>query len=126
MMRKLLLAGIALAAFVTGPAMAADLPVKAPPMAAAAPFNWSRCYVGVHGGYGWGRNTNDFGTAIASGPTESFEAFPAEFGPFHHNTRGWLFGGQAGCNYQFAPQWLVGFEGELKWSGIKGSFTAPE
>jgi outer membrane immunogenic protein len=125
-MRKLLLAGIALAACVTGPAMAADLPVKAPPMVAAASFNWSRCYVGAHAGYGWGRNRNDFGNAIASGPTEGFENFPAEFGPFHHNTSGPVVGGQIGCNYQFAPNWLVGVEGELWWSGIKGGSTAPE
>src|SRR5437763_16586463 len=84
-MKKLLLAGVAFFALTAGgPASAADVPVrpvyKAPPVTAAvAPFNWSRCYVGAHGGYGWGRNTNDFGTAIASGPTESFEAFPAEF-----------------------------------------------
>jgi outer membrane immunogenic protein len=127
MMRKLLLAGIALAAFVTGPAMAADLPVKAPPMVAAvAPFNWSRCYVGVHGGYGWGRNTNSFGNAVASGVTEEGSFFPAEFGPFDHNTSGPIVGGQVGCNYQFTPNWLVGIEGELWWSGIKGGFTAPE
>jgi outer membrane immunogenic protein len=131
-MKKLLLAGVAFFSLTAGgPASAADVPVrpvyKAPPAAAAiAPFNWSRCYVGVHGGYGWGHNTNDFGTAVASGPTEAFEAFPAEFGPFHHNTQGWLFGGQAGCNWQFTPNWLIGVEGELKWSRIRGSFTAPE
>ncbi|MEA3198545.1 MAG: outer rane immunogenic protein [Gammaproteobacteria bacterium] len=129
MMRKLLLAGIALPAFVTGPAMAADLPVKAPPMVAAASFNWSRCYVGAHAGYGWGRNRNDFGNAIQSGPTENEgpQAITVgEFGPFHHNTSGGVFGGQIGCNYQFAPNWLVGVEGELWWSGIKGGSTAPE
>src|SRR2546423_14937341 len=118
--QRLLLASVALVALsAAGSVGAADLPVKAaPPVAAAAAFNWSRCYVGVHGGYGWGHNTNDFGQAVASGPTESFEGFPPEFGPFDHNTRGWLFGGQAGCNWQFASSWLVGFEGELKWSGI--------
>jgi outer membrane immunogenic protein len=124
-MKKLLLASVALIAFVTGPAMAADLPVKAPPIMAADSFNWSRCYVGAHVGYGWGKNTNSFGDAIASGPTEN-EGFPAEFGPFHHNTGGGVVGGQIGCNYQFAPNWLVGVEGELWWSAIKGSATAPE
>jgi outer membrane immunogenic protein len=130
-MKKLLLTSVALAAWIAaGPAGAADVAARpvykaAPPVAAAA-FNWSRCYVGVHGGYGWGRNTNDFGTAIASGPTEAFEPLSSEFGPFHHNTQGWLFGGQAGCNWQFTPHWVIGVEGELKWSGIKGSFTALE
>src|SRR5580700_235871 len=125
-MKKYLL-GIAgvLALTASGPAGAADLPVKAPPLLAAPAFNWSRCYVGVHAGYGWGRDKNDFGTAIASGATEN-EGFPAEFGPFDHNTSGGVFGAQAGCNYQWAPGWLVGIEGEVFWSGIKGGFTAPE
>src|SRR4051812_28305191 len=106
-MKKLLLAGIAFFALTgAGPAHAADIrPVyKAPPPVApaVAPFNWSRCYVGVHGGYGWGRNTNSYGVAVASGPTEEL-GNPSEFGPFDHNTRGPLFGAQAGCNYQFTP-----------------------
>jgi outer membrane immunogenic protein len=125
-MKKSLLASIAFVSFITGPAIAADMAVKAPLVAAAPSFNWSRCYGGVHAGYGWGKNTNDFGNAIASGLTEGGEGFPAEFGPFHHNTRGGVAGGQVGCNHQWAPNWLVGVEGELWWSGIKGGFTAPE
>jgi outer membrane immunogenic protein len=126
-MRKSLIVGVALVALVTGPAMAADLPVKAPRMVVADSFNWSRCYLGAHVGYGWGRNTNDFGNAVRSGPTEELgPAFDSEFGPFNHNTGGGVFGGQIGCNYQFAPNWLVGVEGEVWWSGMKGSFTAPE
>jgi outer membrane immunogenic protein len=126
-MKALAFGSIALVALTAGgPARAADMAVKAPPVAAVAPFNWSRCYVGVHAGYGWGRNTNSFGNAIASGPTEAFEFFPAEFGPFNHDTKGHLAGVQAGCNWQFAPQWLVGVEGEFKKSWIKGGFTAPE
>jgi outer membrane immunogenic protein len=125
-MRKSLMAGAALAAFVAGPAMAADLPIKTPRMVMEESFSWSRCYLGAHVGYGWGQNKNNFGNAVASGPTESFEAFPAEFGPFDHKTSGGLAGGQIGCNYQFAPNWVVGVEGEVWWSGIKGSFTAPE
>src|ERR1043166_6556490 len=111
-MKKLLLS-VAFAALVTaGPAGAADIPIyKAAPPVTVAPFNWSRCYVGVHAGYGWGRNKNDFGTAVRSGPTEELgAAFDSEFGPFNHNTRGPVFGGQAGCNWQFAPNWLIGVE----------------
>ena len=33
-----------------GAAWAADLPVKAPPLPAAAPFSWSGCYVGANAG----------------------------------------------------------------------------
>ena len=92
---------------------------------AAPPFSWHRCYLGAHVGYGWGRNRNSFGNAIETGNSEG-EGLPGEAGPFHHNTSGGVFGGQLGCNYQFANNWLVGIEGEVWWSGIKGSFTAPE
>jgi outer membrane immunogenic protein len=129
-MNKFLLGSTALVALVAfaavGSAGAADLPVyKAPPMVAAPVFSWTGCYIGAHAGYGWGRNRNDFGTAIASGATEN-EGFPAEFGPFDHNTNGGVVGGQVGCNYQWANNWVVGVEGELWWSGMKGGFTAPE
>jgi outer membrane immunogenic protein len=113
-----------LALTATGPAGAADMPLKAPPLAAPA-FNWNRCYVGGHVGWGWGRDKNDFGLAVASGPTEN-EGFPAEFGPFDHNTSGGVIGGQVGCNAQWAPNWLVGIEGEFFGTGMKGGFTAPE
>jgi outer membrane immunogenic protein len=130
-MKKLLLGSAAFVALTAGgPAGAADLrtPVlKAPPVAAPVAFNWSRCYVGGHVGYGWGKNTNDFGTAVRSGPTEEpGAAFDSEFGPFNHNTRGGVLGGQVGCNHQWAPNWLVGVEGEVFWSGMKGQAIALE
>jgi outer membrane immunogenic protein len=111
-------------------ASAADMPVKAykAPVAAPAAFSWTGCYIGAHGGYGWGRNTNDYGTAIASGASEGggTEGIPSEFGPFDHKTSGGVLGGQAGCNYQFQQNWVVGVEGEFAWSGIKGSVSNPD
>jgi opacity protein-like surface antigen len=52
--RKLLLAGMVLGAGSISPALAADMPVKAP--VAAPPFvsNWSGIYIGGHAGYGIG------------------------------------------------------------------------
>jgi outer membrane immunogenic protein len=126
-MKRILLAGLGLFAFAAAqPALAADrpLPYKAPPPAPI--FNWTKCYVGVHGGYGWGRDRNGFSDAIASGGSEGGEGFPAEFASFNHTTNGGVFGGQLGCNYQAANNWVVGVEGELWWSGIKGSHTNPE
>ena len=131
-MKRILLAGLGLFAFAAvQPALSADrpLPYKAPPVYAPM-FNWTKCYVGVHGGYGWGRNRNTFNDAIASGATEGGgvgEGFAiGEFGSFNHNTSGGVFGGQLGCNYQAANNWVIGVEGELWWSGIKGSHTNPE
>jgi len=126
-MKKLFLASIVFGVLVA-PAMAADQRVKAPILKAppAPVFSWSGCYIGAHGGYGWGRNKNDFGAAIASCLTEGFEGFPAEFGPFDHDTSGGVVGGQVGCNLQSSNNLVAGFEGEGWWSGMKGSFTAPE
>jgi outer membrane immunogenic protein len=128
-MMRILLGGVGISALlIAAPlstANAADMPLKAPPIVAAPAFSWNGCYIGAHAGYGWGRDTNSFGQAIASGLTEN-EGFPAEFGPFNHNTSGGVAGGQAGCNYQPSSNWLIGVEGELFWSGIKGSSTAPE
>jgi outer membrane immunogenic protein len=96
-------------------ASAADMPVKAykAPVAAPAAFSWTGCYIGGHGGYGWGRNRNNFNDAIRSDPTEGGETFAAEFASFDHNTNGAVLGGQAGCNYQFQQNWVVGVEGEF-------------
>jgi outer membrane immunogenic protein len=129
-MMRILLGGVGISVLlIAAPlstANAADMPLKAPPIVAAPAFSWNGCYIGAHAGYGWGRDTNSFGQAVASGLTEGFEGFPAEFGPFNHNTSGGVAGGQAGCNYQPSSNWLIGVEGELFWSGIKGSSTAPE
>ena len=54
-MKGNLLASVAVVALIAaGPALAADLPMKAPPAVAAAVWSWSGFYIGVHGGYGWG------------------------------------------------------------------------
>jgi outer membrane immunogenic protein len=100
-MKNLLLTSVAMLSGVAGTAMAADIPVKMPVKAvtAAAPFSWTGCYAGVQGGYGWGktRNTEDDVTS---------------------KNRGWLAGGQLGCDYQFAPNWVVGIEGMAAWTDI--------
>jgi outer membrane immunogenic protein len=84
----------------SGLAYAADLGA---PIAAPAPFSWTGCYVGGHiGGVvsedemtnAWGQS-NDFGTS------------------------GFVAGGQTGCDYQFAPRWIVGVEGQAAWTSLK-------
>jgi outer membrane immunogenic protein len=50
-MKHTLLSGLALAALAVGPAMAADMPVKAPPpVMAALAYDWSGFYFGLNGG----------------------------------------------------------------------------
>ena len=68
-MKKILLAGVALSALVAGPAMAADLPVRAPAYKSPPPvityYSWTGCYVGGHVGGVW--VTKDW-TANAADP----------------------------------------------------------
>src|SRR5712672_2817598 len=61
-MRKLFLLGLGtFAAMMFGAAaQAADMPVKAPPMAAPVMYNWTGFYIGGHIGGAWrDRNGND-------------------------------------------------------------------
>src|ERR1043166_9736115 len=106
-MKKLVLAGAALAAFVAGPAMAADLPVKAAPIIPV--YEWTGFYVGINGGYSFGRSETDF----------NFPGFPVVSGAF--NINGALAGGQAGYNWQFGPKVVVGVEGDLQWARQSGT-----
>lgn len=46
-------AGIAVATTLAGSAMAADLPLTAPP--AATVYNWTGIYLGINGGGAWGQ-----------------------------------------------------------------------
>ena len=60
-MRKMLLSGIAFAALTIAPAMAADMPSKAPAyLPPPAVYNWTGFYVGLNGGYSWGRTDVDY------------------------------------------------------------------
>ena len=111
-MKKLAIAITAVAAF-TGSAIAADMPVKAP---VAAPvvraMSWTGCYVGVGGGYGMynqdiSADTSDFFTG---GGTATVTL----------GGRGWFGTGQVGCDYQFAPQWVIGAFGDYDLSDITG------
>jgi outer membrane immunogenic protein len=93
-MKRLGIIPIALASL-TGAAAAADMPVKAPPPAAAPlylPFTWTGAYAGVNGGYGW---TTSGGLDATGG-----------FG-----------GGQIGYNVQ-TGNIVVGVEGDIAGGGI--------
>jgi outer membrane immunogenic protein len=117
-MKKLLVASIAAAAFFGSPALAADLPTKAPVYrpASVALFNWTGCYFGANTGYAWA-DKNVTETSVGGIP-ESFDR-----GSFSAN--GWAYGGQIGCDYQMNNNWVVGIRGMVDGSNIKGSQTLP-
>ena len=68
-MKNLLRSTVAMAALLVGPAMAADMPVKARPPAPApvAVYNWTGCYIGGNVGGGWAR-TEQSQIAKVGGP----------------------------------------------------------
>jgi outer membrane immunogenic protein len=106
-MTRILIALFALIAALASPSFAADLshPVyKAPPgMYVAPPFSWTGFYVGINGGYGWGRS-NWSSVATAGTPKPN----------------GGLLGGTVGYNLQTGI-WVWGLEGDIDASWMKGS-----
>jgi len=113
-MKKILLASSALV--MAGSAFAADIrmPIKAQ-VAAPVPYSWTGCYIGAQVGYGWGNKNFSDPTGTGFAPAGSVT---------RDNIRGGLAGGQIGCNYQFAGNWVVGVEGEYAWANIKGDTLA--
>jgi outer membrane immunogenic protein len=92
---------------------AADLPVRMPIKAAPMMVNqtWTGCYIGVN--VGAGIEHTDVVDEITGAPIVSLG---------NTNVVG---GGQIGCDYQFAGNWVVGVQGMIDASAIKASATAP-
>ena len=109
-----------------GAALAADLPLKAPPPPVAV-YNWTGCYVGVNGGWKGGRFRDSAdtpaGTATIPGlaPTP-FAADHIDLG--HLNVDSGAVGGQVGCRWETASHWVFGVEGDLDWTDLHGTITA--
>jgi outer membrane immunogenic protein len=111
MLTNLIRAGLAASAVLIAPiaAHSADLnrsSYKAPAYVAPAYANWSGFYVGINGGYGFGKS-NWSGGGITTGD---------------FNVNGAVAGGTLGYNFQTGT-WVWGVEGDLDWSGMKGSTT---
>ena len=127
-MRKLLLASSALV--FAGSAGAADLrmPVKAPPVVAAVPYTWTGCSLGGHIGAGWSRTgfTDPGNTDLFfGGPGLVQTLAPAGSSIGVNSSAGGLIGVQAGCDYQFASNWVIGVGGDVAWTDIHGVANDP-
>lgn len=90
-------------------ATAADLGTIYPPIIdiPSPAFSWSGFYAGIYAGYGNGRATS---TGVATGSVSPVDV------------QGALLGGTVGANAQFG-NFVLGAEGDLAWSGVKGSAT---
>jgi opacity protein-like surface antigen len=85
------------------------------PVRAAQGTDWTGAFLGVQGGYGFGRM--DRSTFID----------PASSAAAAHDLTGWLGGFAGGVNVQ-SGVFVFGVEGEWMWTGLRGgrSFTAPD
>jgi outer membrane immunogenic protein len=111
-MKKLLVAGVAAAAFCGAPALAADMAVKAPPITpvAAPVYSWSGCYIGGNVGGGWAnKHIIDVTDDLDQGS---------------HTGSGIVGGGQIGCDYQ-VNNWVFGIQGLFDGASITGSNLDP-
>jgi outer membrane immunogenic protein len=111
MITKMIKTGIAAVALLATAiaAQAADLPrsYKSPAYTAPAYASWTGFYVGLNAGYGFGKAS----VANNVGSTGDF------------NVNGAVFGATAGYNFQTGT-WVWGLEGDIDYSGMKGSSTA--
>jgi outer membrane immunogenic protein len=100
-----------------GPGLAADLPVRGFPIPPPLLFTWTACYAGFSGGGGWGHKESADPSAIitlaASVPLVTIDP------------TGWLVGAQAGCDYQFSPNWVAGIGATFSGGSIKGHSAFP-
>jgi outer membrane immunogenic protein len=113
--KKLFVAGVAVATLVAAPAMAAELPINAPvyapvypPIYSAPPIialNWTGCYLGGH-----------LGGSFSNEKISSTDL----------NSTGILAGGQGGCNLQFATNWVVGIEADASGENPQGSGSSQQ
>jgi opacity protein-like surface antigen len=105
-MKKILLASFAFAALAVGPAIAADMPVKAPPVKRA--YSWTACYVGIHAGWGFGDVSVDNGANVLGrvvGTPASENVHP----------KGPEFGGTIGCDWAMGNSLVIGILGDAAW-----------
>jgi outer membrane immunogenic protein len=109
MMRKLLLASVALAA-VSAPAFAADLPSRkyepAAPVVYAPVFTWTGFYVGLNAGVGFSQSNNT--NVTVGGVTTTYSS---------GDNNGFVGGGQVGYNWQ-TGQFVFGVEADIQYADL--------
>ena len=130
-MRKLTLSAAlvgALAAGFAGQATAADLPVKAPaPVVAVS--SWTGLYIGGEIGAQWGDakwTTTCLGFSGVLCSANGVPIAPTPFfvdatSPHTFNPLAARLGTYVGYNWQFAPNWLVGVEGDIAFAWQDGN-----
>jgi outer membrane immunogenic protein len=119
MLKKALFSGAGIASLLAiQTSFAADLPSrKSPPVYAAPIFTWTGFHIGLNDGYGGGVLDANVGVAA---PIFGVGAAMQT----SNRASGFLVGGQAGYDYQFSNNIVVGIETDAQWSQIKASHQA--
>src|SRR5690349_4343781 len=118
-MKKIVLAAFAVSLPFAGAASAADMAVKAAPPPVPV-CTWCGFYIGLNGGYGWGRDTGDlvaFSNGLGIPAAVAGGTIPGTFGV---RPQGWEAGGQAGYNWQ-TNNVVFGLEADIQATGIQQS-----
>lgn len=92
---------------ICGSAHAADMPLKAVTQYTPA-ANWSRCYLGVNGGYGWN----------ITGVNIDLSGAPIDLGSVPH---GFMGGGQVGCDRQLNDYLVLGVIADIDVANMRAS-----
>lgn len=112
MLRRILLVTVG-ALSAVAPALAADLPSRAPPPVYIPPtpiFTWTGIYVGGQVGYAWGRL--DGRVFAPNGLSNGYGYTP----------QGVIGGAHVGYNWQGGP-WVLGIEGSVDGTSLSKTFT---
>ena len=129
MFRRTLLASAGAMAL-TGAALAADLPSRAPPPVYLPPppvFTWTGLYIGINAGYTWSNSnivdTDAVNVSSITGLNGDIggEVATLATGAVPVSVKGFIGGGQIGYNYQFANSFVVGIEDAQKVRGMNGN-----
>jgi opacity protein-like surface antigen len=119
MTKSALFPGAALAILLVAPAaLAADLPARKSPPSYAPPepiFTWTGFYVGVNQGFGGGvldANVSLAGAGVLDNTRTTNRA------------NGFFAGGEAGYDYQFSNNVVLGAETDMQWSNVQASHQA--
>src|ERR1700760_450091 len=115
-MKRLAFALTAVAAF-TGQALAADMAVKAPPPV-VSPISWTGFYLGINGGGAWTDDPSMTYVDLANTGTTFNSYNPTTV---KASSSSGLAGFHGGYNWQAAPNWLLGVEGDWDWVDLNAS-----
>lgn len=119
-MRKVTCTILAVSGFMAlaGQAPAADMPTKAPPVTPPVVQSWTGFYIGGH--VGGGAINGDLHADYLSTTGIPFGVVPTDSSV---SASGFLGGVQGGFNWQFAPMWVAGIEGDFSWTRMNASVT---